>query len=175
MLDRFVIQVFPNILERIDEGDLALRGYIVYAQPLYFASFIFALLYYVRTYRRSVDMLRRFGRHPEDWEKSDPSLLTRGLSETQQQAVQDIEWENLRRAAMDKERERNWFAKSAPIGIDDKIESVAELHALDSYMKNIRRRKRCFKSSKKAAADVKATKGPMVAENKEIELSSKVR
>jgi hypothetical protein len=196
MLDRFVIQSFPNILERIDEGDLALRSYVVYTQPLFFASGVFALFYYVRTYRRSVDMLRRFGRHPEDWEKSDPSLLTRGLSEAQQQDVQDLEWEDMHKAAVDKERERSWLARPAPVGIEDEFESLIKLHAMNSYMRLTRRRKtRRWKAEKDAAAAAAATAATEGKKNKnkkageqgrgtnrsagggagEIEMSTKVR
>jgi hypothetical protein len=180
MLDRFVVQAFPNILERIDEGDLALRAYIVYTQPLYFASGVFALFYYVRTYRRSVDLLRRFGRHPEDWEKSDPSLLTRGLSEAQQQDVQDLEWEDMHKAALAKERERSWLARPAPVGIEDEFESSVELHAMNKYMRLTRRRWHRSKARKGAAAA--AASSTAEAKNRsargaagEIEMSSKSR
>jgi len=175
VLDRFVIQAFPNILERIDEGDTVLRDYIVYAQPFYFVSGVFSILYYVKIYRRSVDMLRRFGRHPEDWEKSDPSLLTRDLSEAQQQAIQDLEWETMTKAAVNKERERKWLAMSAPVGIDDEIESMAEMRALDNYMRLIHRQNGNSNSIMKTSVEKKSTSRQLTVDSKEIELSSTMR
>lgn len=186
VLDKFVLQAFPNIMQRIDENDSELRAYTVYAQPLYFATGALSALYYVNIYRRSVDMLRRFGRHPEEWEKDDPSLLTRGLTEMQQQAVQDIEWEEMHKLAVAKERERSWLARPAPVDSDDEYESLVEYHTLNKYMRIAIKecQKSTVKNGKLKQSEIISNRSKDAAENelrkrttgtsaKEIELSSK--
>ena len=102
----------------------------------------------------------------------------------------------MHKAAVDKERERSWLARPAPVGIEDEFESLIKLHAMNSYMRLTRRRKtRRWKAEKDAAAAAAATAATEGKKNKnkkageqgrgtnrsagggagEIEMSTKVR
>jgi hypothetical protein len=83
----------PQILSRVDEDDVELWHYMHYTTGLYIVLTCCSYSLYCRI-TTSIHYLKRFGRHPEDWEKGkhgDPNMLTRELDQHQSTAVRDLE------------------------------------------------------------------------------------
>ena len=90
ILNQWIGLADPQILVRIDQDDYVLLVFVEYSCLFYVLLSLCSYLLYKRI-KLSMHYLKRFGRHPEDWEKGsagDPSLLTRDLTEQQQAIVQ---------------------------------------------------------------------------------------
>ena len=136
IMSDWITQSNPQILNRVDEDDYVLLEFIKYTCVFLTCLTLCAYIIYTRI-RDSADYLKRFGRHPEDWEKGvhgEPQLLVKDLPDQQQVLIDTLDQKIRYRERNIQTRESKWLNQTAIPNVDDEYKNEIESHVIHQYI-----------------------------------------